>query len=113
MVAPILSPNDREIMKYSPPPSTRLFVASSDRAKAVGIVSECPIIIISKAPQKPRVPTAKPNLKKRIAPSIVEIAVKKTGTDPNRFPVVSDSIDALDVGNIQFIFYVIAKNCFL
>ena len=91
MVAPILSPKEREIMKYSPPPSTRLFVASSEMAKAVGIVSECPTIMIRKAPQNPRVPTAKPNLRKRIAPTIVEIAVRKTGTVPNRFLVVSGS----------------------
>jgi hypothetical protein len=37
MVAPMFSPNDLEIMKYSPPPSTRLLVASSVIAK----VSEC------------------------------------------------------------------------
>jgi len=89
MVAPIFSPNDLEMMKYSPPPSTRLFVASSDRANAVGIVSEWPKIINSKAPQKPKVPTANPKRRNRIAPRIVDIAVKKTAVVPNRLFVAS------------------------
>ena len=38
MVAPMLSPNEREMMKYSPPPSTRLLVAISEMANAVGMV---------------------------------------------------------------------------
>jgi hypothetical protein len=38
------------------------------------------------------VPTAKPNLRKSIAPRIVEIAVKKTGRVPNRFLVDDASI---------------------
>jgi hypothetical protein len=36
-------------------------------------------------PQKPRVPTPKPKRKNRIAPRIVEIAVKNTGAVPNDF----------------------------
>jgi hypothetical protein len=59
-------------------------VASSDIARAVGIVSECPRRIINNTPQNPNVPTAYPNLRNRIAPKIVEIAVKKTGAVPNR-----------------------------
>jgi len=39
--------------------------------------------IIRITPQKPNVPTAYPNLKKRIAPGIVEMAVKNTGAVPN------------------------------
>jgi hypothetical protein len=72
------------MMKYSPPPSTRLFVASSERASAVGIVTACPITISRRVPQKPRVPTANPNRRKRIAPRMVETAVKYTGAVPNR-----------------------------
>ena len=87
IVAPILSPKDLEIIKYSPPPSTLLLVASSERAKAVGIVSQRPRSTISITPQKPSVPTAYPNLRNRIAPRMVEIAVKKTGAVPNRFVV--------------------------
>jgi len=67
------------MIKYSPPPSTRLFVASSEIASAVGIVREWPRMISASTPQKPSVPTANPNLRKRIAPKMVEIAVKKTG----------------------------------
>jgi hypothetical protein len=36
-------------------------------------------------PQNPSVPTAKPKRRKRMAPRIVEIAVKKTGAVPNDF----------------------------
>ena len=36
MVAPIVVPNEREMMKYSPPPSTRRLVAISEMANAVG-----------------------------------------------------------------------------
>lgn len=83
IVAPMFSPNDLEIIKYSPPPSTLLLVAISDIARAVGIVTIWPSRIIKTAPQNPTVPTAKPNLKNKIAPSIVDIAVKKTGAVPN------------------------------
>lgn len=83
MVEPIFSPNEREMIKYSPPPCTRLFVASSDIANAVGMVTMCPSKIINITPQNPRVPTAKPNRKKSIAPKIVDIAVKNTGAVPN------------------------------
>ena len=83
MVAPIFNPKEREIIKYSPPPSTLLLVAISEIAKAVGMVTICPNNIIRMAPQKPTVPTAKPNLKNRMAPSIVDMAVKKTGAVPN------------------------------
>ena len=37
-----LSPNEREIIKYSPPPSTLLLVAISEMANAVGIVTMMP-----------------------------------------------------------------------
>ena len=36
---PIVVPNDREMMKYSPPPSTRRLVAISAIAMAVGTVT--------------------------------------------------------------------------
>jgi hypothetical protein len=62
-------------------------------ANAVGIVSECPRIINRNVPQNPRVPTAKPNLRNRIAPRIVEMAVKNTGIVPNRLILVLDSIN--------------------
>jgi hypothetical protein len=58
-------------------------VAISDKASAVGIVTICPNNIIRITPQKPTVPTAKPNLKNKIAPKMVEIAVKNTGAVPN------------------------------
>lgn len=83
MVAPIFNPNDREMIKYSPPPSTRLLVAISEMASAVGMVTICPIRMMRIAPQKPSVPTANPNLKNKIAPKIVEMAVKNTGAVPN------------------------------
>ena len=60
-------------------------VASSEIASAVGIVTKCPISIISRTPKNPNVPTANPNLRKRIAPSMVEIAVKNTGAVPKPF----------------------------
>ncbi len=85
MVAPIFNPKEREMIKYSPPPSTRLLVASSEIARAVGIVTRCPNKIIRITPQKPSVPTAKPNRRNRMAPRMVEIAVKKTGAVPNFF----------------------------
>ena len=71
MVEPIFNPNEREIMKYSPPPSTRLLVASSDMASAVGIVTICPRMIIRNTPQKPTVPVAYPKRRNKIAPKIV------------------------------------------
>jgi hypothetical protein len=83
IVAPMFNPKDLEIIKYSPPPSTLLLLAISEMANAVGIVTRCPRIIIAITPQKPKVPTAKPNLRNKIAPNIVEIAVKNTGAVPN------------------------------
>ena len=83
MVAPIFNPNEREIIKYSPPPSTRLLVAISDKARAVGIVTKWPSKMIIITPQNPSVPTAKPKRRNKIAPRIVEIAVKNTGAVPN------------------------------
>lgn len=85
MVAPIFNPNEREMIKYSPPPSTRLFVAISEMASAVGMVTICPSKIIKITPQKPSVPTAYPKRKNRMAPRMVEMAVKKTGAVPNFF----------------------------
>jgi hypothetical protein len=46
------------------------------------------------------VPTAKPNLRKSIAPRIVEIAVKKTGRVPNRFLADDASINNLNRSEI-------------
>lgn len=83
MVAPIFNPNDLEIIKYSPPPSTLLFVEISEMAREVGMVTRCASKMIKSTPMNPTEPTAYPNLKKRIAPKIVEIAVKNTGAVPN------------------------------
>ena len=88
IVAPMFNPNDLEIIKYSPPPSTFWFVAISEIASAVGIVTRCPKSTINRTPKNPNVPTAKPNLRKRIAPRIVEMAVKKTGAVPKPLVVV-------------------------
>lgn len=85
MVAPIFRPNEREMIKYSPPPSTRLLVANSDIARAVGIVTVCPRSIINITPQKPKDPTANPKRKNKTAPRIVDIAVKYTGAVPKPF----------------------------
>jgi hypothetical protein len=79
----MFKPNEREMMKYSPPPSTLLLVAISEMANDVGIVTRCPKIIIRITPQKPSVPIAYPKRRNKIAPSIVEIAVKNTGAVPN------------------------------
>ena len=67
IVAPIFNPNDREIIKYSPPPSTFWLVAISEIASAVGIVTKCPMRTIKNTRKNPRVPTANPNRRKRIA----------------------------------------------
>ena len=83
IVPPIFNPKEREMIKYSPPPSTLLLVAISEMARAVGMVTRCPRRIIRITPQKPSVPTANPNLRKRMAPRIVDMAVKKTGAVPN------------------------------
>jgi len=72
----MFSPNDLEIMKYSPPPSTLLLVASSEIARAVGMVTACPMTISRSVPQNPSVPTAKPKRRNSMAPSIVDMAVK-------------------------------------
>ena len=50
MVAPIFSPNEREIIKYSPPPSTLRLVAISEMASAVGMVTRCPSRMIRITP---------------------------------------------------------------
>ncbi len=71
------------MMKYSPPPSTRLLVAISESARAVGMVTICPSNMIRITPQNPRVPTAKPKRRNKIAPRIVETAVINTGAVPN------------------------------
>lgn len=89
MVAPIFSPKERDMMKYSPPPKTRLLVASSDIANAVGMVTRCPSKMMNMTPQKPNVPTAQPKRRNSIAPNIVDMAVKKTGAVPNFFKVRS------------------------
>jgi hypothetical protein len=65
-------------------------------ARAVGTVIAWPIIISSNAPQKPSVPTAKPNLRKSIARRIVEMAVKKTGRVPNLFLADGGSMNYLN-----------------
>jgi hypothetical protein len=57
-------------------------VAISEIAKEVGIVTKCPKNIIKSVPINPSVPTAYPKRRKRIAPSMVDIAVKKTGAVP-------------------------------
>ena len=88
MVVPMFSPNDLEITKYSPPPSTLRLVASSLSASAVGMVTVWPINMTSITPQNPMCPTAIPKRRKRMAPSMVEIAVRKTGSVPNPFVFV-------------------------
>lgn len=76
MVEPIFRPKEREMIKYSPPPSTRRLVAISERDKAVGIVIKCPRRTTPIAPQKPNVPTAKPKRRNNTAPRMVDMAVK-------------------------------------
>jgi hypothetical protein len=76
IVDPILSPNEREMIKYAPPPSTRVLVASSEMANAVGTVIRCPRIMMASTPKKPSVPVVNPRRRKRIAPRIEEMAVK-------------------------------------
>ena len=80
---PMASPNEREMIKYSPPPSTFWFVAISAIAIAVGMVTACPTKIMTIVPIKPTFPTAYPKRKNITAPRMVEIAVKKTGAVPN------------------------------
>ena len=117
IVAPILSPNDLEIIKYSPPPSTLLLLAISEMARAVGIVTICPRRIIPITPQNPTLPTAKPNLKNKIAPRMVLIAVKNTGAVPNfRFDWVDAILSAMNLTNIAnkiCLYQVIIFNSFL
>jgi len=50
---PMLCPKEREMMKYSPPPSTRRLVAISAIARAVGIVTAWPRAMIASVPTKP------------------------------------------------------------
>jgi len=49
---------------------------------AVGIVTRCPINMMSNVPINPTDPTANPKRKNMTAPRMVEIAVKKTGNVP-------------------------------
>jgi len=57
---------------------------------AVGMVTRWPRNIIPRTPMKPWCPTAYPNLRKSIAPRMVEIVVKNTGMVPNPcFPAVN------------------------
>ena len=58
IAAPMVRPNEREMMKYSPPPSTRRLVAISEIASAVGSVTRWPSRTISSAPNSPTLPTA-------------------------------------------------------
>lgn len=58
MAPPMVAPKEREMMKYSPPPSTRLLVAISAMAKAVGTVTMCPRRMMRRAPMRPTCPTA-------------------------------------------------------
>jgi hypothetical protein len=44
------------------------------------------MIMINNTPKKPRLPTAYPKRKNRMAPRMVEMAVKNTGAVPNFFP---------------------------
>ena len=60
IVPAMFNPNDREIIKYSPPLSSHWFVAISDMAKALGIVTKWPIIRIISTPNESNVPTANP-----------------------------------------------------
>ena len=53
-----LHKKEREMMKYSPPPSTFWLVAISARAIAVGIVTRWPIRMIATVPRNPTLPTA-------------------------------------------------------
>ena len=85
IVAPMFKPKERDMIKYSPPPSTLLLVAISEIANAVGMVTACPRNIIRTTPQKPRVPTAYPKRRNKVAPKIVDMAVKKTGAVPKFF----------------------------
>ncbi len=79
---PMVVPNDRDMMKYSPPPSTRRLVAISAIASAVGIVTACPRRMIHSVPRKPVWATAYPKRRKRIAPSIVLTLARNTGAVP-------------------------------
>ena len=58
MAAPMRIPKEREMMKYSPPPSTLRLVAISEMARAVGMVTTCPSATTATAPSRPRCPTA-------------------------------------------------------
>ncbi len=83
MAPPISRPKEREMMKYSPPPSTFWLVAISARDMAVGMVTTWPIRMITTAPAKPTFPTTYPNRRNIIAPRMVEMAVRNTGAVPN------------------------------
>ena len=58
MAPPMVVPKEREMMKYSPPPSTRRLVAISAMAKAVGKVTRCPKSTMRRLPRTPTWPTA-------------------------------------------------------
>ena len=58
IVPPTVGPNERLMMKYSPPPSTFRLVAISAMARAVGMVMAWPIKMIAIAPIRPVWPTA-------------------------------------------------------
>lgn len=83
---PSADPNERLMMKYSPPPSTFKLVAISAIASPVGIVIKWPIRIMTIDPRRPVWATAYPNRKKSTAPKIVLIAARKTGAVPNLVP---------------------------
>ena len=70
------------MMKYSPPPSTRRFVAISAIASAVGTVTACPSNTMSRAPRSPVWPTAYPKRRNMTAPRIVLTLARKTGAVP-------------------------------
>jgi hypothetical protein len=82
MAPPIVLPKDREMMKYSPPPSTLRFVAISAMAKAVGTVTMCPNRMMRNAPTRPACPTAYPKRRNMTAPRMVLTLARKTGLVP-------------------------------
>ena len=86
MAPPIVVPNEREMMKYSPPPSTLRLVAISAIARAVGTVTMCPSRMISTPPARPVCPTAYPKRRNMTAPRIVLILARKTGAVPKPCP---------------------------
>ena len=57
-------------------------VAISATARAVGMVTRCPSAMMPIVPMNPTCPTAYPNLRKRMAPRMVEMVVMNTGRVP-------------------------------